>query len=205
LSKSHIALALLHFSDFDLNTKLFRIFWFISDTKKKEEFVSFIGRYTASRQNAAEFIKENNIDPKKIMEIWDWVLKKCNIESVFAEFGFWIQTESTIFTPEWLAEYTQKTLEKSDGTLKWEYGMMKSLPILSVNAPEITLDFLGKYLFKLGSSDGHILSIYVDSEIFNALKTLYENPVTKIKTRTLIAKLLPLGAGQFWPLEEILK
>jgi hypothetical protein len=199
---THIALALLHFPDFDLNNALFKEFWFADDFEKQEEFISFIGRYSISRDKGAEFIKENKIDVNRLKEIWDWVLEKGKDEKVFASFGFWMNTEPAIFGVKWLADHIQKTLEKSSGHVGWEYKLMKSLPLLAQEAPDETLRIISSYLLADHSNDSSFrASIYLDSEILKVVKMLFNNASTKAQISTLVNRLILQGGELYWPLK----
>lgn len=203
---THIALAYIHFKEFDFETDLYKAFWNTDNTKRWGAFVSFIGRSVISRDRPKEWFEEHpEVDIKKLEAFWDWALEHCSDKEALQEFGFWMQTKDNIFDPVWLADRVNMTLEKTGGNIKWEIGFVDSLQTLATAAPEKTLSALRKHLI-----DGSILKdargyIRVDSNLIDALKILYANPLTKNGTYKLINELLPIGGGQFWGLKEVIE
>lgn len=202
---THIALAYVHFKDFDFNSTLYKEFWSKPNTKRWGGWISFIGRSVISRDRPKDWLKEHpEVDVKKLEAFWDWALEHCEDKEALKEFGFWMQTKDDIFDPIWLADHIDRTLEKTNGDIDWEIGLMDSLPALAKVAPEKTLSILRRHLI-----DGSILKnargyIRVDSDLIDVLKVLYANPATKDGTYKLINELLPIGGGQFWALKDVL-
>ncbi len=202
---THIALAFMHFEEVTKDSSIFKSFWATPNIEQHKEFLSFIGRYAISRQSSAEHREANKISIEKLKDLWDWVLATCTEVETFSGFGFWMKDESEAFDPKWLAEHAYKTLEKSGGKIDWDYGIMMSLSQLATEAPESTLKILQAYLIgSKATEDIYQASIYIEGEVFNALKILYANPLTRTGTDVLIAKLLPMGNRRFWKLKEIL-
>jgi hypothetical protein len=203
---THMALAYMHFDDFTLKSDLFKKFWDTPNTKRHSEFVSFMGRHTASRSNARTFMADNEIKLDKIKKFWDWVLGNKDDKKVFSSFGLLMNNEHGLFENKWLAKHVKLTLEKSNGEIDWEYGVMKSLPEFSVAAPEDTLAILRSYLLnRYADKDAWRDSVYLDTDIFKAFQELYKNPAIKSGVYDLISQLLPHGRGRFWGLKDILK
>ncbi|MDP2655704.1 MAG: hypothetical protein Q8P17_04255 [bacterium] len=203
---THLALAYLHFSDFDFGSDLYKSFWSIPNTKRHGEFISFIGRHVISRDSPEEWLEDHGeVSVEKLEAFWDWALEHCDDKEALQGFGFWMQAKYKIFDPVWLADRIDKTLEKTNGDIGWEIGFVDSLPTLAKTAPEKTLSALRRHLI-----DGSILKeargyIRVDSNLLDVLRTLYANASTREGTYKLINDLLPIGGGQFWGLKEILK
>ncbi len=201
---THIALAYMYFENFNLKSKLFRLFWKTPNEAQHEEFVSFIGRHALSKDT--DFQADKKISIEKIKELWDWILKNCSEPKTFAEFGFWINEKINPFdSTEWLAEHAYKTLKKSGGRLGWEYGLMGSIINFAKEVPEEALRILSVYLLDPNTDPSLGASGYLHGEVYTAFDILYANPLTKQKTRTLINKLLPLRNGRFWGLKGSLK
>jgi len=202
----HLALAYVHFGDFNFDSDLYKAFWSNINPKRWAEFVSFIGRSVISRDRPKDWLKEHSeVNPKKLEAYWDWALDNCDDKKTLQGFGFWMQTKDDIFDTVWLADHIDRTLEKTGGDIEWEIGFVDSLPTLANKAPEKTLSALRRYLI-----DGSILKkargyIRVDGNLIDAMKTLYTNNSTKGGTYKLINELLPIGGGQFWGLKDILK
>ena len=200
---THLALAFSHFSDFNFESDLFKLFWKTKNAKRYKEFISFIGRSCISRQNAGEWIKANNIDVEKLKQFWDWALANCGDPEALVGFAFWIETEWNIFDPVWLAKHVRLTLEKTQGNLEWDHGIMQSLAIMAESAPEDTLKILKLYLLgQKGVSSRPWL--YVDDELMSIFRSLYKNPLAKEDAERLINELLPVGSGQFWKLKDVI-
>ena len=201
---THVALAYVHFSDFTIDTPLFKKFWKTKNIKRHEAFVSFVGRHAISRENSQTWNKENGVDIAKLKILWDWLLKNQTEASVFAEFGFWINMEDGLFESNWLASHLRQTLEKSGGLSDWDYGMMQSLPTLAIDAPVDTIAILKSYLTANKFEPQNRAWVYIDQTMVDIFKTLYKNAETKEATYALIDELLPRANGQFWKLQAVL-
>lgn len=200
----HLALAYMHFDEFTTDSTLFKSFWNAKNVKRHEEFVSFVGRHSISRESAKAWDQEHAVNTDKLEVLWDWLLSNCNEASVFAEFGFWISTKEAIFEEKWVASHLRQTLEKSKGRLNWEYGAMQSLPTFASIAPEDTVAILRSYLTATELGPQYRAWTHIDEEMIGIFRTLYKNPATRDSTYALIDELLPRGAGQFWRLKEAL-
>lgn len=204
---THLALAFMHFPEFILNSPLLKKFWGKDNAKRQAEFISFIGRYTISRDNAKSWMAENKVENvKKLEELWDWILEQKFDEKVYESFGFWMDAEWGVFEVKWQAEHVRKTLEKTDGAVEWDHNIQESLPTFAEASPDETLDicklYFLNYLAKKAENQGWI---HIDDKMLGVFKTLYENPSTKEGTTELISALLPYGNGVFWKLKEIVK
>lgn len=205
---THIALAFIYFPTFDLDNPLFKLFWETPNTKRQKEFISFIGRSVISREKAKDFITKSKANIDRLKGFWDWAINNITDKEALSGFGFWMNTKEEVFDKTWMAERAYKTLEKSEGRLEWEYGLMKSIVELATLAPENTLKILKAYLdsrYISKTLDGFPHSIYVDREIFDSLDILYKSPVTRDEVCNLINDLLPVGSGLFWKLKDIIK
>lgn len=202
---THIALAFVHFSDFTLESRLFQRFWKTEHFKRHAEFVSFIGRYAISCDQAKNWIEQNKIDSKKLENFWDWILEEPIDIKVFESFGFWMDAEWGVFDPIWQAEHVLETLKKTNGATKWDHNLQKSLPIYAKASPEKTLEILRiymlEYLARRAENQGWI---HMTDEITDVFRVLYENSGTREKTYDLINDLLPYGNGLFWKLKDVI-
>ncbi|MFA6077339.1 MAG: hypothetical protein WC735_04685 [Candidatus Paceibacterota bacterium] len=205
---THIALAFTYFPTVNLESPLFQLFWGTLNPKRQKEFISFVGRHVISREKAKENITKDKIDLEKLKGFWDWAIDNISDKEVLSGFGFWMNTKEDVLDKIWVSERAYKTLEKSNGLIEWEYGLMKSIIELATLAPENTLKILNAYLdsrYISKSLDGSEYSIYVDKEIFDVLNILYKNTSTKDGVYQLIDQLLPVGNGMFWKLKDIIK
>ncbi|MEK7524715.1 MAG: hypothetical protein AAB588_06860 [Patescibacteria group bacterium] len=202
---THLALAYIHFADFNLDSTLYKLFWNTPNTKRHGAFISFIGRHVISRDRPEEWLKEHpEVSVDKLKFFWDWALTNCNDKIALQKFGSWMQAKYLQFDPAWLADHIDRTLKKTGGDIDWEFGFMESLPILAKAAPDKTLSALRCHLI-----DGSILKeargyIRVDTDLLKVFKILYENLSTRAGTYALINGLLPIGNGQFWELKEVI-
>ncbi|HBR78874.1 MAG TPA: hypothetical protein DEA46_00400 [Candidatus Moranbacteria bacterium] len=203
---THLALAYVHFPDFEIGSKLFELFWKNQNITRQKEFISFVGRHIISNTNAATIIKENKVDVQKIKDLWDWILEKVENAEVFAGFGFWVDKEQNVFDDyRWLADHIAETLEKSKGETDWDYGLIKSVSTLAKQAPEETLKILKAYLLEhcLKKSDSFRNMIYVN-DFVKAFEILYKKDATKLAVSELINELIEKGGSRFWKLEEVI-
>lgn len=205
---THLALAYVHFPEFKIGSDLFNLFWETKNTKRHEEFISFVGRHVISRDNAAGFIEENKINVEKIKDLWNWTLKNIKDEKVFSGFGFWIDKEQNVFEDsKWLAGNVKKTLEKSKGETNWDYGLIKSLPALAEKAPEETYEILKIYLLDQYENKPEFRnSVYID-DFLTAFNVLYQNGNNDLKSKiyNLINDLILKGSSRFWKLKEVIE
>lgn len=202
---THIALAFMHFPDFTFESRVFQRFWKKEFSKRHKEFVSFIGRYAISRDQAKNWIEQNKIDLKKLENFWDWILKEPVDVKVFESFGFWMDARWSVFDPMWQAEHILETLKKTSGIIEGDHELQQALPIYAKASPEKTIEILRLYMLEnLAKKTENQGWIYIADEIPDVFKILYENSVTEKKTYDLINDLLPYGNGLFWKLKGVI-
>lgn len=202
----HLALAYMHYKKFGFGHALFDTFWKKNDPEQHANFVSFLGRSFVSgdNANANELLKKEPESKKQLKDFWDWMLENYKDSKPFVEFGFWINLKKDIYELVWLAEHVKKTLEKTKGSLGWDYGLMKTVVRLAQEAPRDTLEITRQYLLESGvRGDARRRPLYLDNEWTEALKILYENPETKPGTCNLIDELIREGGSTFWNLKEM--
>ena len=200
---THIALAYVHFKEFGFDSDLFKLFWSKPNTKRQAAFISFIGRHTISRDNPTQWLKENDVNVKKLEALWDYILEHCDDKEALQEFGFWMNVEKGVLDPAWLVDRIDRTLKKSGGNVKWEIKLMDSMPALAETNPEKMLSILRNFLL-----EGTILKrgpgfVRTDVDFMETFKILYAK--LPDETHLLVNELLPINSGQFWILKEILK
>jgi len=202
---THIALAYLHFADFDLATPLYKSFWGKTNIKRHQDFVSFIGRSVISRDRPTEWLAEHpEVTPAKMLAFWDWALENISEAKVFESFGFWINTKVNIFDPSELIKRVRASLEKSKGKIDWEYGLMEALPIFARISPRDTVEILRLYFTEMDTSVQARGFMHIDADLIEVFRMLFNTQDTKEATRKLITDLLPVGNGVYWKLKEAL-
>jgi hypothetical protein len=205
----HLALAFVHFKEFDFENKLFKKFWEEGTAKEHFHFVDFIGRHIITREdNLIEKIEKDGLNIKKrIKDFWNWMLEKYTKDKKpFEAFGFWIDLDKEIFKGEELADLIKRTLEKTSGILDWEYALMKNIVRLAQESPENTLEILSLFLNGvLENKRENRMLIHIDQEWYEAFNILYQNPKTKEGVISLINELLEKGGRLFWKLEDIIR
>ena len=156
-------------------------------------FVKDIGRSFISRDLGEESPEFSREVKSRIRELWDWLLQKDEKREVYMEFGLWINLEKGIFEPDWLAKRVRKTLERADGFLEWDNGLVKASPRLAQAAPEDTFEIAQLCLYEGGvrGKNQQVLWLWDSgSEWIEALEILYRNPSTKVETEGLINRLV---------------
>lgn len=204
----HFALAFMHYKEFGLDHPLLKAFWENDSPTQHAHFVKDIGRSFISRGKAGESFEFNQAVKRRIRELWDWLLKKGEDREVHMEFGLWINLDKGIFEPDWLAKRVRETLERSDGFLTWDNGLVKTSPQLAQAAPEDTLEIVRLYLHEGGvrGQNQQVLWLWdSDNQWIEAFKILYRNPSTRVETKGLINRLVVEGGRAFWPLKRILE
>jgi hypothetical protein len=203
----HMALAFVaYYKKFGFKHPLFVEFW-KQNIERQAEFVNFIGRAVISGDNTRlnDFIKKQPKAKKRLEEFWEWLLKSHDDPRLFVEFGFWINIDKKIFEPLWLAKQLKATLEKTNGSLEWDYALAKSINELAKVSPREALDIVRLYLLEGGVRVGKIrMPFTYDEEWFEAIKTLYDNLETRADAYTLIDNLIREGGSTFWKLKEVI-
>lgn len=203
----HLALAFVLYETFGFEHSLFKSFWENGNAKRHAAFVSFLGRLFVSGANdrASDLLEKEPKVRQRLRDLWDWLLANHTNPTPFVEFGSWMSLEKDIFEPQWLALHINKTLEKTKGTLDWDYGLTKSIVKLAENDPEDTLAIARLYLLEgavRGSEQPPFFD--VDDQWVEALQVLYRNPSTKSGTERLIAQLIQDGGNLFWKLKKVI-
>lgn len=206
---THLALAFMHFKEFDFEHPLFKAFW-AGNSKRHVHFNSFIGRSFVSGDNkiSNEAIEKEPWIKERIKDFWDWIIENHEGVELFAGFGFWINLEKDIFEPAWLAKRTRETLEKTGGVLDWDYGLNESIIKLAEKAPEDALAITRLYLLEGGvhrKSQRIPFHMGHDDEWLKVFKILHDRPETKSMAYTLIDDLIREGGSAFWELKEIVE
>jgi hypothetical protein len=202
----HLALAFMVYHErFGFEDSLFKEFW-KNNEERQIKFISFIGRMFVSgdNQKVNELLEKDDDVKHRLMEFWDWVLGSKVDKKLFEAFSYWMNCKKAIFDPSWLAERIKQTLEKTGGTLAWEYGLDTSIVKLAESAPKQTLQIIQLYLLQGGVRNKQIRMPFLrDDEWFEAIKMLYNGPETRDVTYKLINDLIAEGGSMFWRLKEI--
>jgi len=203
----HLALAFVHFSKFDFKHPLFIKFWEKENVKRQKEFISFIGRHCLSRDSAKKWIEDNKINIDKVKKLWDRILKKKINPKILASFGFWINPNEEIIKDEILVQKIAETLDKSNGQIDWDYGLLKRLSVFAEKNGKEALKIISSYLSKSNLSQNPQVPFLYKDEIKESIKIIYDNRDKKIKQRVtnLINKLIEEWSSVFWYLEEVIE
>jgi len=206
----HLAIAFVHFKEFDFENKLFQKFWEEGTAEEHFHFVDFIGRHIITREdNLIEKIEKDGLNIKKrIKDFWNWMLEKYTKDKKpFEAFGFWIDLDKGIFKCGELADLIKKTLEKTGGVLDWDYALMKNIVRLTEESPEDALEITRLYLLEGAVRHNRVdyIIIHLDQEWLESLNILYKNIKTKDGTISLINDLIKEGGRVFWELEDIIR
>ncbi|MCZ0938950.1 MAG: hypothetical protein OXJ55_09960 [Caldilineaceae bacterium] len=203
----HLALAYMHYEEFGLDHPLLAAFWKNDSPTQHAHFVKDIGRSFISRDISEESFEFSRDVKSRIRELWDWLLQKDEEREIYMEFGLWINLDKGIFEPVWLAKRVRETLERANGFLTWDEGLVKASPELAQAAPEYTLEIARLYLHEgaVRGKNQQVLWLWDSgNEWIEALEILYRNPSTKVETEGLINRLVGEGGRAFWPLKPIL-
>ena len=202
----HLALAFMHYEAFGFDHQLFKAFWKNDSPKQHAHFVNFIGRSFISRDKAEESFEFSREVKSRLRELWDRLLKKSEEREVYKEFGFWINLDKGIFELAWLAKRVRETLERANGFLRWDNGLVEVSPQLAQAAPEDMLEIVRLYLHEGGvrGKNQQVLWLWdSDNKWIEAFETLYRNPSTRAGTAALINRLIHEGGRAFWQLKRI--
>lgn len=204
----HIALAFAHL-DLKIGNPLFEQFWKKTNIARHKEFISFIGRSCLTRSQAGdEWLKENKVSKKRLVEFWDWVLENVSEPKALSGFGFWVNPDKEILDDNTVVKKMAQTLKKSDGNIDWDYGLFKRLSVFAEKDESKTLEIISNYLL---NSNGNIsqdrrTSLLYDNEIKESLDIIYKNGnvSTRQKVVNLISTLIEKGSSAFWYLKKVI-
>ena len=203
----HLALAFMHFKEFDLDHRLLQAFWKNRNPKQHAHFVQSLGRFFILNDDSEEFFTNDPDSKNRLKALWDWLLQKQEKQEVFAKFGLWIDLDKGIFEPAWLAQRVKETLERTSGILEWRYDLLKSAPQLAEAAPEETLGIARLYLLQggvRGNKQGTLWHWDHDNKWLETFEILHSHPTTKAGATALMNRLVGEGGRTFWPLKKIL-
>ena len=205
----HLALAFAQLG-LEFDNPLFVQFWNVPNIKRHLEFISFIGRnYLTRDQVGDEWLAENKVSKEKLLKFWDWALDCVTEPESLAGFGFWINQNKEILNDADVIDKMARTLEKSDGDIDWDYGLMKRLPIFAEKDGDKTLKIITNFLL---DSKGNLNKnrraplFSIDNEIKQSLETIYKNSDDSVKQKVadLINLLIEKGSSMFWGLKDVL-
>ncbi|PIZ62959.1 MAG: hypothetical protein CO156_04640 [Candidatus Pacebacteria bacterium CG_4_9_14_3_um_filter_40_12] len=204
----HFALAFIHFEEFGIDNELFKTFLAKTNEKQLSEFVNFIGKSAIIKEGSNVLKDEKN--PWRITRVksfWELMLKSKTKSAALKEFGSWMEVNNNTFEVKWLANRIAETLDATDGELRWDYELTKSIEKLATESPEEALLILEKHFMWLIENEKHFFPIRDDKEWFSAFKILYKNMDKKTRNATysLINQLIENGGKPFWILEDIVK
>ena len=208
----HFALALTHL-ELGFEDKLFKLFWSTKNITRHHEFISFIGRSVFTRSQAGDdWLKENKVSKEKLVKFWDWILENKEITepSVFSGFGFWINEQEEIIDDKIVIKNIARSLERSEGEIDWDYGLLGRLKIFAEKMPDKTIDIINRYLLgKDGNLNKHRQApiFSVNNEIKDALKIIYDKEDADLNKKivSLINTLIEKGSSIFWGLKDVIK
>jgi hypothetical protein len=181
----------------------------VSNVKRQQEFVSFIGRSCVTRDQASgEWLIENNVSSEKLLKFWDWALEHVTEPEILAGFGYWINPDKEVLDDEAVMERIKETLKKSDGDIDWDYGLTKRMPIFAEKNGDKVLNIITNFLL---NAEGDLNQnrraplFSIDNEIKKSLDIIYKNGDTAIKQKVidLVNLLIEKGSTPFWVLKDI--
>lgn len=204
----HLALAFVHYEDFGFENTLFQVFIEKASTKQFSEFISFLGRSYIAGDNL-NILKDSNNSwrVQRVQEFWAWMLEHKADSQALKEFGTWIKAGSEVFEIKWLSAKVAETLKVTGGELEWEYGLVKSIEKIAIEAPHEAMNLLkNRFLLAIENKE-RTFYIREDKEWYNAFDILYKHDDNLIRDSVydLINKLIEKGGKQFWSLEDIVK
>jgi len=201
----HLALAYIHYPDFDMNHTLMKAFWKQGTTRHHSYFIRYIGEYLLSdKGDRLTEIEDNGVNIiEKIRVLWDWLLQNYTNSQPFEEFGSWANLDKGAFEPAWLAEKLRKTVEKTNGALALGHPLGKVITQLARDAPVDTLEIMRLFLHKyIILGEGRRNPLFFASEWLEPFKILCVNMEVKSKTHSLISDLIRDGGSVFWDLKK---
>jgi hypothetical protein len=204
----HIALAFAHLG-LEIEDPLFVQFWDTPNVKRHQEFISFIGRSCLTRDQASnQWLSENKVSKEKLLKFWDWALKNVTEPEALAGFGFWVNPNNEVLDENLVIEKMARTLEKSDGDIDWDYGLLRRLPTFAKKNGGQTFEIIRHFLLdsKNNLNQNRRAPLMYEAEIKDALKIIYKNGDSAVKQKItdLINTLIEKGSSMFWNLKDVI-
>lgn len=206
---AHLALAFAHLN-LEMDDELFVQFWGRENVKRHQEFIAFIGRSCLTRDQAGdEWLEKNKVSKDKLLKFWDWALTNVSEPEALSGFGLWVNPNKEILEDAVVAEKMAVTLEKSDGDIEWDYGLLNRLPILAEKNSIATLRAITRYLLNANNelNQNRRAPLLYEEEIKNALRIIFKNGDNDIKQKVtdLINTLIEKGSSMFWGLKDVIE
>jgi hypothetical protein len=203
---THLAIAFVWAPEVTLDTDLLKAFWSIKNPERHIKFISHIGRQCILHTGGERWVETSPVGTKRLADFWDWALEHCTDVTILAAFGYWMKPDPLLFDNEWLAARILRTLEKTNGVIEWQHGVLAALQELAPISPSTVMQCLRLRLVEARAADpAHSGWVYADDELIKTFRILYREPTSQKATRKLISDLLPIGNGQFWRLKEAMQ
>lgn len=205
----HVALAFAHLG-LETEDQLFVQFWNTPNVKRHQEFISFIGRSCLTRdQTSDQWLLDNKVSKEKLLMFWDWALEYVTEKEALGGFGFWVNPNNEVLDEDMVIEKMAQTLEKSDGGIDWDYGLLRRLPIFAEKNSDKTFEIIKHFLLDSQNNlnQNRRVPLLYEKEIEEALKIIYKNGNSAIqqKVTDLVNILLEKGSRMFWSFKKVLE
>lgn len=136
------------------------------------------------------------------------LIKNIDEAEVLSAFGYWINPGNEVLDEKKVIMRMAKTMEKSDGAIDWDYGLLKRLKIYAEKDKENTFKIIKHFLIDSNNevNGERTMPIMHGNEIKSALKHIYDNGSDEIQKEIteLIDILIEKGSSTFWGLKEII-
>ena len=194
----HIALASIHFSEFNFNHDLFKSFFKDASINAKKGFADFIGSFIFENRISEVNNRKQVID--RIDEIWDYLINSEDVE-LLKETGSWLRMgeKGDILEPKAFIEKVLNTLRKTGGEINdnslFAYHCGDTLLKLADTYPKKVFEVVELYLL-----NNKIL--YLSDELINIFKKLQKSTKPE-EFDGLISKLLQKNQQVFSKLGDL--
>jgi len=125
-----------------------------------------------------------------------------------AGFGFWVNPNNEVLDENLVIEKMARTLEKSDGDIDWDYGLLRRLPTFAKKNGGQTFEIIRHFLLdsKNNLNQNRRAPLMYEAEIKDALKIIYKNGDSAVKQKItdLINTLIEKGSSMFWNLKDVI-
>ncbi len=122
--------------------------------------------------------------------------------------GYWINQDVEILSDEDVIERMAATLEKSDGDVDWDYGLLKRLSIFAEKNGEKTFKIIKHYLLSSGGElNSNLRTPFLhDDDLKKSLEVIWKNGDQEIKDeiKILANTLIEKGSSAFWWIKDVI-
>ena len=141
-----------------------------------EEIIAWIEsecRGLIERYGIERWVETSPVGTERLADFWDWALEHCTDVTILAALGYWMKPDPLLFDNKWLAARILRTLEKTNGVIEWQHGVLAAPQELAPISPSTVMQCLQLQLVEARDADpAHSGWVYADDELIKTFRIL---------------------------------